>query len=155
MAWRDKIAVHPAAQLLPPMSPEELRELGEDIRKRGLDQRLMFFVPQKRKNALRGMTQSVDAEHKKARGELELLDGVNRLNAMELVGLLDDKRLEEELKRAKTFWLDDGNPEDFVISANLMRRQLTNEQKRGIAAELLQRNPAQSNLAIGKKVRTQ
>ena len=36
MGWRDKYKVHPAADVFPMMSDEELAELGEDIKKNGL-----------------------------------------------------------------------------------------------------------------------
>jgi len=32
-SWRDVLSVHPAAELFPQMSADELRELGEDIKK--------------------------------------------------------------------------------------------------------------------------
>jgi hypothetical protein len=35
-SWRDVLPIHPAAELLPAMSETELRELGEDIKKNGL-----------------------------------------------------------------------------------------------------------------------
>jgi hypothetical protein len=35
-SWREVVKVHPGANLFPLMSPEELRELGEDIKKNGL-----------------------------------------------------------------------------------------------------------------------
>ena len=35
-SWRDVLPVHPAAELFPLMSPDELRTLGEDIIKSGL-----------------------------------------------------------------------------------------------------------------------
>jgi hypothetical protein len=35
-SWRDLLPVHPAAELFPMMSEEELRALGEDIKKNGL-----------------------------------------------------------------------------------------------------------------------
>ena len=34
-SWRDVLSVHPAAELFPQMSADELRELGEDIKKHG------------------------------------------------------------------------------------------------------------------------
>jgi hypothetical protein len=34
--WREVLPIHPAAELFPLMGPEELRELGEDIKKHGL-----------------------------------------------------------------------------------------------------------------------
>ncbi len=35
-SWRDVLRIHPAADLFPMMSPEELRGLGEDIKANGL-----------------------------------------------------------------------------------------------------------------------
>ena len=32
-SWRDTLEIHPAAELFPPMSPDELKALGEDINK--------------------------------------------------------------------------------------------------------------------------
>jgi hypothetical protein len=36
MSWRDHIKVHPAADLFPMMSDEELKALGERIKKNGM-----------------------------------------------------------------------------------------------------------------------
>ena len=35
-SWRDVLPVHPAADLFPLMAPDELKALGEDIKKNGL-----------------------------------------------------------------------------------------------------------------------
>jgi hypothetical protein len=35
-SWRDQIKLHPAADLFPMMSPDELKTLGEDIKANGL-----------------------------------------------------------------------------------------------------------------------
>ena len=60
--WRDILPVHPAADLFPLMSESELRELGEDIKANGLRASIVLY-------------------------EGKLLDGRNRLDAMELVGV--------------------------------------------------------------------
>ena len=39
-SWRDRLKIHPAAELFPLMSADELRELGEDIKKNGLRDRV-------------------------------------------------------------------------------------------------------------------
>jgi hypothetical protein len=36
-SWRDVLPVHPAADLFPMMSPDELKVLGEDIKRNGLE----------------------------------------------------------------------------------------------------------------------
>src|SRR3981189_532398 len=66
-SWRDTLQIHPAADLFPPMSEGELRELGEDIKKNGLRNRIAV----------------IDGPD----DEPILIDGRNRLDAMELVGL--------------------------------------------------------------------
>jgi hypothetical protein len=61
-SWRDVLPIHPAAELFPMMTEAELRELGEDIKKNDLHEGVVIFDGQ-------------------------LLDGRNRLDAMELVGI--------------------------------------------------------------------
>jgi hypothetical protein len=41
-SWRDVQPIHPAAELFPLMAPDELRALGEDIKKNGLPQCAVF-----------------------------------------------------------------------------------------------------------------
>jgi len=43
-SWRDRLRVHPAADMLPMMSPEELRALGEDIKKNGLQHPVVVWT---------------------------------------------------------------------------------------------------------------
>jgi hypothetical protein len=68
-SWRDVIRVHPAADLFPMMSKDELRELGEDIKKNGIRTPIVFWFP------------------KGDPGPRLLIDGRNRLDAAELAGL--------------------------------------------------------------------
>jgi hypothetical protein len=74
LSWRDVLAIHPAADLFPLMSPDELRALGEDIKANGL------------KSSIALWTTGYCGDGKKKRKAL-LLDGRNRLDAMELVGI--------------------------------------------------------------------
>jgi hypothetical protein len=62
MSWRDHLKIHPAAELFSLMSEPELRELGEDIKAKGT------------------------IHHPIVLYQGELLDGRNRLDAMEMVG---------------------------------------------------------------------
>lgn len=44
-SWRDVLPVHPAAELFPALSPEELRELGANIKQRGLVSAVVLWRP--------------------------------------------------------------------------------------------------------------
>ena len=67
MPWRDVLKIHPAADLFPPMTESELRELAEDIKTSGLHAPLVGWGS--------------------SEGQF-LLDGRNRLDALALLGLL-------------------------------------------------------------------
>jgi hypothetical protein len=76
-SWRDLIKVHPAADLFPMMHDAELDELGRDIIKNGLGVGIVLWAahplsPRRSKK-------------KKEPEELYLLDGRNRLAAIERV----------------------------------------------------------------------
>jgi ParB-like chromosome segregation protein Spo0J len=64
--WRETWKVHPAAEVFPLMEDDELEALGKDITENGLKQPIMMF----------------DAE-----GGPVVLDGRNRLEAMERAGI--------------------------------------------------------------------
>jgi hypothetical protein len=68
-SWRSVLRIHPAAELFPLMASDELRALGEDIKKNGLKSRIVFWKD--------GAAASASAC---------LLDGRNRLDALEAVG---------------------------------------------------------------------
>ena len=51
-SWRDTLPIHPAADLFPRMSSDELRESGKDIRKNGLRSSIALWQPDKRASAL-------------------------------------------------------------------------------------------------------
>ena len=134
MSWRDHLPIHPAAEEFPLMPEAELQELGEDIKANGLRSPIVIY-----------------------RGKL--LDGRNRLDAMELVGIefafvedrqrklvylaCDDSNIFDGgggsiiHLRGKGGLLDhiNGDPYAFVLSANLHRRHLTGEQKRELIRE--------------------
>jgi hypothetical protein len=144
--WRDHLAVHPAADLFPLMSESEQRELGEDIKARGLHHPIVLY-------------------------QGKLLDGRNRLDAMELVGIkfgfLKDRNKKNKLfcltapTKSRIFGGEgkiidhfDGDPYDYVLSANLRRRHLTGEQKRELIAKVLKAKPEASNVVIAKQTKT-
>src|SRR5262245_56993071 len=113
-SWRDILKIHPAAQLFPLMTPEELRVLGKDILENGLSSPIIYWGDD----------------------EVFMLDGRNRLDAMELVGMRlveEDGRIDNRLLRWRRLSStgDDPIPDPFsyVINANIHRRHLTPTQK--------------------------
>jgi hypothetical protein len=129
MGWRDHLPVHPAADLFPLMSESELRELGENIKTHGLKSRLKLYKG-------------------------KLLDGRNRLEAMELVGVAVDWRDDVAALGCPFDHLDERvDPYDYVIALNLHRRHLTSEQKRELIAKILKAKPETSNRKIAKQTK--
>ena len=135
-SWRDVIKVHPAADMFPMMTADEKKVLGEDIKKNRLHERVTLY----------GNLNAVET--------WQLLDGRNRLDAMELVGLpvfVENGEIRNELW---AFRRDDQvDPYEFVISANVHRRHLTPEQKRDLIAKLLKAQPSKSNRTIAKQTK--
>src|ERR1700730_6854900 len=122
MSWRAKLTVHPAADLFPPLSESELLALGEDIKKNGLKAPVALLEKD---------------------GELVVLDGRSRLDAMQLVGMeiaIDDDRIFQRVS--------DADPVGYVMSANIHRRHLNTRQKRELIAKLLKVQPEKSNRQI-------
>lgn len=101
MGWRDKYKVHPAADVFRMMSDEELQKLGEDIKKNGQTIPVLFW-------------------NGDGKGRI-LIDGRNRLEAMERVGIDPDDVLME------TFICKD--PITHIITLNIHRRHLTKQQQ--------------------------
>jgi ParB-like chromosome segregation protein Spo0J len=129
ISWRDVLKVHPAADLFPLVSTDELKALGEDIKKNGLRNRIAV----------------IDGPD----DEPILIDGRNRLDAMELVGL--EIVLENVAMLACCRKHSPGfDPYAYVISANIHRRHLTAEQQRDLIAKLLKANPEKSNRQVAK-----
>jgi Protein of unknown function (DUF5131) len=142
-SWRDILPIHPAAQLFPPMSSDELQELGEDIRTNGLKMPLSVFCHD---------------------GVSSLLDGCNRLDAMEAVGcelLPGSNGLDPVMavsptgEKIRIYWeyqhSDRCDPYAFAISINVHRRHLTTAQKGEVIEKLLKAQPEQSDRAIAKQ----
>jgi hypothetical protein len=167
-SWRDVLPVHPAADLFPMMSQSELRELGEDIRKNGLQSPVILWSP---------------GDQRDKEAKVYLLDGRNRLNAMELVGMetvgADGKlstilgggnylnngaghsRVVQHFRefRVVTDLRKEGringvDPYEFVLSINLHRRHLAAEQKRELIAKLLKATPDKSDRQIAEQTKT-
>src|SRR3984893_18916923 len=129
--WRDHLQVHPAADLFPLLSetdPAALKELAEDIRQHGQREPASYI--------------------KDSNGNRLLLDGRNRLDALEMLGRkidINDSRMFEQLSSS----LD---ARVFIISKNIHRRHLTAEQKRDLIAGVIRSKPESSNRVIAKIV---
>jgi len=151
--WRATLQIHPAAELFPLMSPAELKELGEDIKANGLAHSIALW----RANP--------DAP-------LELLDGRNRLDAIERitgapvrvrpqfvsppvieVKAADDWHTVEAQGGVGVEILDSSvDPYAYVISTNIKRRHLNVEQRQQLLIALIARAPEKSNRQIGKEI---
>jgi len=129
-SWRERLAVHPAAEVFPAMSGDELAELGSDIQQHGLQMPIILL----------------DTD-----GAVQLLDGRNRLDAMERAGVVvvgsDGKVMTrfETIEHRKGF-----DPFSYVCSLNLHRRHLTRAHHRAVVLRLLQANPERSDRATAK-----
>ena len=146
-SWRDTIKVHPAAALFPRMSDTELAELADDIKRYGLREKVKV------------LEHWPCGDNGVSRFEQTVIDGQNRLDAMELAGLpvLHTGRAGTKLDPDLIDVMRDGleTKDDivaYVISINVRRRHLTGEQKRSLVAELLKTNPDRSNLQTAKIV---
>jgi DNA-binding Lrp family transcriptional regulator len=160
-SWRERFAelgirIHPAAERLPPMTEHELAEQGNDIVKNGLRYPIVLFCERIKRGR----------DDYPRHDELVLLDGRNRLTAMEKAGirlfegdrfapgvLIDGVRNPVEI-----LWRDVGNgevcdPVDYIVSANIHRRHLGVEEKEKIAADVLKERPERSNREVAKMVK--
>ena len=155
--WRAYLRVHPAADAYPELPREELITIGNDIRKRGLQREIVVW----RKESPR---------KERYHDEFQLIDGRNRLNAMEAVGLkFEFKRgnrrdgpflqfLNSELCgfdgsriKVRVEEIPEEEIEAYVASANLHRRHLTAEEKNMRLVAALKATPELSNAQIGKQ----
>ena len=101
------------------MSPAELRELADDIQKHGLRERVVLY-------------------------DDRVLDGCNRLDALELLGREPVTNTSfERIYPRKSF-----DPFAYVVSKNILRRHLSAEQKRTLIANLIKAQSDKSNRQI-------
>jgi hypothetical protein len=161
--WRSVIKVHPAAELFPMMSPEELADLTKDIRANGVKTQIATWVD--------------------AAGTEWLMDSRNRLDAMAAAGytfqnvkvdhgtVCDpsiDFRIYKPGSRVKEWshqyaeclqgrrFLDNAilpDPYALPISFNINRRHLTTAQKSELIAKLLKADPTKSDRAVAEVVK--
>jgi ParB-like chromosome segregation protein Spo0J len=137
--WRDVLPIHPAADDYPLMSetdPASLKELAEDIMANGLIDPIVLWTKDSKL----------------------LLDGRNRLDAMEHAGLLgvDDRGDLRDLRSGNEIKLQfytEGDPYALALSLNVHRRHLTSAQKRDLIAKVLAADPQKSNRQIASIVK--
>jgi hypothetical protein len=146
-SWRNVLKIHPAAEIDPLMSEAELRALGEDIKKNGLQSPVTIYDDQ-------------------------LLDGRNRLDGMESAGIaltefwegmqgeegmwviaLEDADIESKGPIVIQYDRGQIDPWAYVASANHHRRHLSPEDKRDRIAALLKAQPEKSNRTIAKETK--
>jgi ParB-like chromosome segregation protein Spo0J len=161
-SWRDVLPIHPAAELLPRMSSDELRAQAGDIKKNGLQ--IPIAVRHER---------NVDT----GEWSYQLLDGISRLDAIELAGFnpVEPARSKGRAERGRLgmacglapflglpgriemaiqyISLEDEEVLAYVISANIHRRHLAAEQKRELTAAVLKATPEKSDRQIAKIIK--
>jgi hypothetical protein len=125
--WRQFLRIHPACNALPLLSPNELRELADDIKRNGPQQPILVVA-----NDPYGDRTKV--------ANLTLIDGRNRLDALELLG--------RRVVAANGAFVDgvsyriEHGPADAVaakvVALNIRRRHLTPEQRVDLALKILQ-----------------
>jgi len=109
MAWRDKFKVHPAANQFPMMSKRALYELGKDIKAHRLKNPIVVWCDKD--------------------GQEWLIDGRNRLEAMERAGIeLDPSRIE---------YVSCGDPVSWIETLNMRRHHLTKHQYARLTVKML------------------
>jgi hypothetical protein len=146
-SWRDRVKVHPAADLFPMMADDELDELAKDIKKHGRHQQLVFWTPER-----------LGRSGPDGPKEVYLLDGRNRLAAIERAFAGDipaqASGIEDAIYLGRggdvRLLCRDDDPWAFVVSANIHRRHLNREQKRELIAKLLAAHPARSDNETAK-----
>jgi hypothetical protein len=130
--WRSVLKVHPVADAFPLLSEKELKVLAGDIERNGLKTPIILWAPEEG-------------------AEFQLLDGRNRLDALEMLGriVVDDGRLQEGIGWEAAFG---GDPKKLAYSLNVYRRHLTAERKRELIEALIKDDPSKSDRLISKEV---
>jgi DNA-binding Lrp family transcriptional regulator len=138
-SWHQTLAIHPAAELFPEMTPDELKALGADIIKNGLTSPVVLWQGDRR-------------------SPLCLIDGRSRLDAIEIstgspaeIGPPSITAGKDFLAVNKVVVLDaKTDPWAYVISANIRRRHLGTEDKDRLIVQLLKADPTKSNRQVAK-----
>jgi hypothetical protein len=118
------LKAHPAAELLPRPTADELDKLAADIKANGLIHPIIVISPD---------------------GERLVLDGLSRGAALESLGITVGPEHMREIAAP-------ADPVGYVLSANLHRRHLSSEQKRELAAKVLKFRPERSDRQVAALV---
>jgi FtsZ-binding cell division protein ZapB len=176
-SWRNTLREHPACKLFPPMAPDELRALGKDIRKNGLLSPIILWTADKHsddepvwlldgrnrldalevtlgrpvrvvgrvhprsraRDHMKVWTIETDDENSKPRPISDFISvGLSNLFCEHAVVLGANEEVD---------------PYKYVISTNIRRRHLTDEQKRTVIAQLLKATPEKSDRQIAEMVK--
>jgi len=112
-----KLEVHPAAALFPLMPDYELKEMAKSITAFGLREKIGVISD----------PESVDT--------LMVIDGRNRLEALRKIGVKDDVIIKEFTTSVNLEALR-CSVEEYILMANIERRNLTQTQRRSLAGKL-------------------
>src|SRR5215467_13827498 len=103
--WRERIKVHPAADLFPMMPDDELDALAKDINENRLQQPVVLWTP----TLLKDLPSRGKNKFPK---EIYLLDGRNRLEAIERANVDDP---EERTEAIESTLYADGYPDNAKL----------------------------------------
>jgi hypothetical protein len=125
-SWRDFLPIHPACAMFDSLAPDELRALGEDITKNPLTSPIVLWGA--------GFT-----------SQPCLIGGRNRLEEFETT----ERQLRVEFAgvTSSELW---ANPDAYVVSANIRRRQVSINDNDRLIAQLLRVDRTKSNRTVAK-----
>jgi len=116
-AAKTKLEVHPAAAIFPMLDDADMLELGKSITAHGLREKIAL-IP-----------------NPEVAGGFLVLDGRNRLEALRKIGVTE-KVIIEQYSRIIDLKPLSATPEEYVMMANIDRRNLTQPQRRALAGKL-------------------
>jgi hypothetical protein len=112
-----QIDVHPAAAIFPMLPEDELKQMAKSITAFGLREKIGVMTDEEQLD------------------RVLVLDGRNRLEALRLVGVKDDV-IVSEFTQVVDLSAYRATPEEYVLMANIERRNLTGGQRRALAGKL-------------------
>jgi hypothetical protein len=140
-AWRDVLPVHSACEIIPAYDDAKLIELGRDLKVSGMKLPIIVLVqPDDTRTLLDGRSRLDALCHVGIKFEVKVIDGHVVIDAPGY-----DIPAPTEIVPDANF-----NAYAFVLSTNLHRRHLKNEDKRSITKKVIAAQPALSDRAIAK-----